>query len=338
VEPLDDASPRPGVDYPGTWPEFLRWFGSDESCARYLEQLRWPKGFVCPRCSGTRAWRIAGGRWMCGGCGRQSSVTAGTIFDKTRTPLTTWFAAVWYVTNQKYGVSALGIQRVLGFGSYETAWTMLHKLRRAMVRPDRDRLSGVVEVDETYVGGDEEGTRGRETMTKSLVAVAAEERGRGIGRIRLERIADASADSLEPFIVELIEPGSVIHTDGWGGYAGLKDLSFQHRVTNISRSGQPAHEVMPRVHRVASLLKRWILGTHQGAVRQEHLDYYLDEFTSRFNRRRSRKRGLLFYRLLEQAVDTSPAPYERLAGGAPDPRITRMERRHKMLGALDQKG
>jgi transposase-like protein len=212
-----EPRPRAGIDYPATWQQFLAWFPEEATCRSYLERLRWPKGFVCPKCSAT-GWRLTDGRWICGQCNRKTSVTAGTVFDKTRTPLTTWFAAVWYVTNQKNGVSALGLQRVLGLGSYQTAWTMLHKLRRAMVRPDRDRLSGVVEVDETFVGGEETGTRGRETNTKSVVAVAAEENGQGIGRIRLSRIADASADSLGPFVSEMIEPGSVVHTDGWGGY------------------------------------------------------------------------------------------------------------------------
>ncbi len=321
---LESRHPVVGIDYPGTWREFLAWFPDDAACLSYLTTLRWPKGFVCPRCGATHAWTIAGQRWKCVACGRKSSVTAGTIFDKTRTPLTTWFAAVWYVTNQKNGVSALGLQRVLGLGSYQTAWAMMHKLRRAMVRPDRDRLSGVVEVDETYVGGEEPGVRGRETHTKTPVAVAAEENGQGIGWIRLARVADVSADSLGPFVVEMIERGSVVHTDGWGAYTQVKALGYEHKVTNISRSATKAHEAMPRVHRVASLLKRWLLGTHQGAVRPEHLDYYLDEFTFRFNRRTSTRRGLLFYRLLEQAVETAPAPYKHLVGGAVDPKIARM--------------
>jgi transposase-like protein len=326
---LLDPHPQAGVDYPATWHEFLSWFPDDDTCRSYLVRLRWPKGFVCPKCSAS-GWQTADGRWICGQCSRKSSATAGTIFDKTRTPLTTWFAAVWHVTSQKHGVSALGLQRVLGLGSYQTAWTMMHKLRRAMVRPDRDRLSGVVEVDETFVGGVELGTRGRETHTKTLVAVAAEENGQGIGRIRLARISDASADSLGPFIVEMIERGSVVHTDGWWGYLPVTKLGYQHKVTNVSRSGRQAHEAMPRVHRVASLLKRWLLGTHQGAVSPEHLDYYLDEFTFRFNRRSSRRRGLLFYRLLEQAVETAPAPYKQIRGGAVDPTVARLEHDHKI--------
>jgi transposase-like protein len=226
-----------------------------------------------------------------------------------------WFRAIWWVTAQKNGASALGVQRILGLGSYTTAWIWLHKLRRAMVRPGRDRLSGRVEVDETYVGAVEEGTRGRQKETKALVAIACEEDGRGIGRIRLRHIPDASAASLHGFVEEAIEPGSVVHTDGWESYAGLEEKGYKHKVTILKRRRQPPSELLPRVHLVASLLKRWLLGTHQGAVSRDHLAYYLDEFTFRFNRRRSRSRGKLFYRLLQQAVAVAPEPYKGIVGG-----------------------
>ena len=220
-----------------------------------------------------------------------------------------------WVTVQKHGASAVELQRILGLGSYVTAWTWLHKLRRAMVRPGRDRLCDRVEVDETYIGGLEEGVRGRQTETTALVAVACEEKGKGIGRIRLRRIDDASAASLHAFIAEAVEPGSRVHTDGWEGYAGLKAKGYQHRVTVLDRRNRSPVELLPRVHLVASLLKRWLLGTHQGAVSFAHLDYYLDEFTFRFHRRTSRSRGKLFYRLLQQAVAVEPAPYKALVGG-----------------------
>jgi transposase-like protein len=226
-----------------------------------------------------------------------------------------WFLAMWFITSQKNGVSALGLQRVLGQGSYETAWTWLHKLRRAMVRPGRDLLSGAVEVDETYVGGPEEGTRGRKTEYKAIVAVAVEKNGRGSGRIRLRRIGDVSADSLLPFVQSAVARGSAVHTDGWKGYTGLEAAGYRHQATVISSGSEPAHEVMPRVHTIASLLKRWLLGTHQGGVQHQHLDYYLDEFTFRFNRRRSNARGLLFHRLAQQAVAIDPAPYNLIIGG-----------------------
>ncbi len=202
--------------------EFEERFGSEAACRAYLVKLRWPDGFLCPSCGGRRAWPIGRGDLMeCSGCHRQTSITAGTIFEGTRKPLRMWFRAMWWVTSQKTGVSALGLQRVLGLGSYQTAWAWLHKLRRAMVRPGRERLSGRVEVDETYVGGHERerggGVRGRGTTRKSLVAIAAEEDGTGIGRIRMQRINGADRANLERFIAATVEPGSVIHTDGWRG-------------------------------------------------------------------------------------------------------------------------
>lgn len=310
-----------GEDYPRTVEEFEKRFRSEAECRAYLRQLRWPEGFRCPACSGRRAWEIGrSGLMECASCHRQTSITAGTVFEGTRKPLQMWFRAMWWVTSQKPGVSALGLQRALGLGSYQTAWVWLHKLRRAMVRPGRERLSGKVEVDETYVGGEEMvregGERGRGVKNKSLVAVAAERDGDRIGRIRMQRIRNASAANLERFIKASVEPGSVIHTDGWRGYARIEMLGYVHQRTTIKSTGRPAHQAMPRVHRVASLLKRWLLGTHQGAVSQQHLDYYLDEFTFRFNRRSSRSRGKLFYRLMQQAVAIEAVPYDRLVGGS----------------------
>jgi transposase-like protein len=224
---------------------------------------------------------------------------------------------MWWLTSQKYGANAMGLQRVLGLGSYRTAWTWLHKLRRAMVRPERDQLSGTVEVDETFVGGVEAGGGRRHVGKKALVAIAAEVRGRTIGRIRMRRIRDSSADSLRPFIQEAIMPSHVVVTDGLPTYLGLPEWGYHHERKVILGSGNPAHVAMPRVHRVASLLDRWWLGTYQGAIRPQHLDYYLDEFTFRFNRRTSRSRGKLFYRLVQQAAAITPTPYQALVGGRP---------------------
>ena len=299
-------------DYPRKLTEFEARFANDEACRDYLFRLRWPEGFGCPHCGRGKAWPVRRVLFECAHCGAQVSVTAGTIFQDTRLPLTLWFRAMWWVTAQKNGASALGLQRILGLGSYKTAWGWLHKLRRAMVRPGRDRLRGWVEVDETYVGGLEEGVSGRQTETKALVAVACEQDGPGMGRIRLRRIANASAACLHAFLEESIEPGSVVHTDGWEGYTGLEAKGYRHKVTVLKGRQASPSQLMPRVHRVASLLKRWLLGTHQGAVSQEHLDYYLDEFTFRFNRRKSRSRGKLFYRLVQQAVAVDPAPYKSL--------------------------
>jgi transposase-like protein len=236
-------------------------------------------------------------------------VTAGTIFQDTGTPLPIWFRAMWWVTTQKNGASALGLQRVLGLKKYKTAWTMLHK---SMGRPGRDLLTGRIEVDESYVGGEEEGLPGRLNLKKALIVVAAQEDGPEIGRIRMRQIIDASAESRMPFVRASVQPGSVVHTDGWAGYVPLESNGFQHEVTILKRKKKTPSELLPRVHRVISLLKRWLLGTHQGAVSQKHLDYYLDEFTFRFNRRRSKSRGKLFFRLAQQAVAVDAVPYDRI--------------------------
>ena len=216
-------------------------------------------------------------------------------------------------TNSCFYHGLLGLQRALGLGSYKTAWTWLHKLRRAMVRPGRDRLTGRVEVDETHWGAAEAGAWGRRKLNKVLIAVAVEQVGRrGLGRIRMRQIPDASADSLQGFVGEAITPGSLIHTDGWVGYDRLEQSGYGHRITFVKGQRESAADLLPRVHQVVSLLKRWLLGTHHGAVSFDHLDYYLDEFTFRFNRRTSRARGKLFYRLAQQAVAVAPVPYKNL--------------------------
>ena len=317
----------PVEDYPRTVGEFERRFATVDACRAYLVQLRWPDGFRCPQCGAGKAWPV-GALLECAACGRQTSVTAGTIFQGTRTPLPTWFRAMWWITSQKTGASALGLQHVLGLGSYETAWTWLHKLRRAMVRPGRDRLTGTVEVDETLVGGIEEWARGRQTEKKAMIAVAAEERGPGIGRIRLRRIPDATANSLQAFVQDAVAPGSVLHTDGLLSYDRLEKYGYRHRITFVKGREKSASELLPRVHQVISLLKRWLLGTHQGAVSRAQLDYYLDEFTFRFNRRTARHRGKLFYRLVQHAVAIDPAPYASLVKHVRAER--RRRRRHKI--------
>ena len=299
-------------DYPRDLLELETRFSTEAACREYLTRLRWPDGFHCPHCPGAKAWPIRGVLLECAACGVQTSVTAGTIFQDTRTPLPVWFRAMWWVTTQKNGASALGLQRVLGLKSYETAWTWLHKLRRAMVRPGRYLLTGRIEVDEGYVGGPEEGLPGRLNLGKTLVIVAAQENGKRIGRIRMRQIPDASAESLIPFVQDSVAPGSVVHTDGWLGYLPVKSNGYHHEVTYLKRNKKAASELLPRVHLVISHLKRWLLGTHQGAVSHKHLDYYLDEFMFRFNRRQSSSRGKLFYRLAQQAVTIDPIPLDQI--------------------------
>ena len=293
-------------DYPRTLMELEQRFRSEEACAAYLGSLRWPRGWVCPRCAGQAAWSVRRARWRCGQCRYEMSITAGTIFQDTHLPLTTWFRAMWHVTSQKNGISALGLQRVLGLGSYKTAWAMLHKLRRAMIRPGRERLQGIVEVDEAYWGDEEAGIQGRRTEPRALIVVAAEENGKGIGRIRLRRLLNLSRISLHGFIAQAIEPGSTVRTDGLNAYRELQGYIHDRQV---QRRQTPGEHLLPRVHRVISLLKRWLMGTHQGAIANEHLNDYLNEFVFRFNRRTSASRGKLFYRLAQQAVQVDPAPF-----------------------------
>lgn len=305
------SAPVSGVDYPRTYQEVLAWFPSDAACLEYLARLRWSAGFVCPVCQGQRSWQTASGLWMCAECGRKTSVTAGTIFHRTRTPLTTWFAAVWFITSQKNGISAQGLQRVLGFGSYETAWAWMHKLRRAMVRPDRDLLAGTVEVDETFVGGVSPGKPGAST-DKVPVMVAVERKGNHhLGRVRLRVAQRPGSLELVDFATRTVVPGSTLHTDGARTLRQLADLGYRHQYI-VGMRADDLDAVTPGVHLVASLLKRWLTGTLHYAVQDHQLPYYLDEFTFRFNRRASRSRGLLFYRLLEQAVDTQPHPLREL--------------------------
>ena len=198
-------------------------------------------------------------------------MTAGTIFDKTRTPLTVWFHACWLFATAKDGISAQYLQRSLEIGSYQTAWAMLHRLRSALVRPGRDRLAGTVEVDETFIGGEEHGLRGgRQPGKKVLTGIAVEiSEPKGIGRCRMAVLADASAASLRPFVTGNVEPGTRIITDGWVGYNGLASRGYDHERRNqkaAARRGEDPGELLPAVHRVSSLCKRWLLGTHQGRV------------------------------------------------------------------------
>ena len=306
------------ADYPRTFAEFIRRFDSEEACRAYLETVRWRDGFVCPRCGVLGDfWRMGDGLLRCRACRARTSVTAGTIFDKTRYPLQMWFHVMWHVVGQKNGVSALGLKRELGLGSYQTAWAWMHKLRRAMVNPSRDLIGGpgtVVEVDETFVGGVKTTKAGgRSPHGKAVVGIAAQERRGGVVKVRLARLPDTKRDTLTEFVLDHVARGSELRTDAWAGYNDIGRYQYEHVVTNMSSADAlDAHVTMPAAHRVASLLKRWLLGTHQGGMSREQLDYYLDEFVFRFNRRSSRSRGLLFYRLIEGAVATEPAPYKTL--------------------------
>jgi len=272
-------SPIVGRDYPSSLGEFLAWFRTDADCLDYLEWLRWPNGLVCRSCGHHGGWRMSDGRFRCAGCGHRTSVTAGTIFDRTRTPLTVWFMACWMFATQKDGVSAQSLQRSLEIGSYQTAWAMLHRFRSVLIRPDRERLSGIVEVDETFIGGEEPGLRGgRARGKKSLVAVAMELREpKGYGRCRMTIIPDASAVSLQSMIADHVEAGSHVITDDWQGYRKIDKLGYVHdrRSQRAAKAqGDDPAELLPGVHRIASLAKRWLLDTHQGSVDEANLQSY----------------------------------------------------------------
>ena len=285
-------------------------FPTEEACLEYLSLIRWPDGYECTRCKDKNALKLGRGLYRCRTCKYEGSVISGSLFQDTHKPLRLWFQAIWYIVGQKNGVSALGLQKALGLGSYHTAWEWLHKLLRAMVRPGRDKLRGLVEVNESLIGGVSSGKRGRGAEGKTLVLIGVEDTGDGIGRIRLSQISNASGDALEQAVQHMIAPGSTVRTDGWNGYNGLANLGYTHfPITNIDVKEADAISL---THRVSALLKRWLLGTHHGAISHENLPYYLDEFTFRFNRRTSRSRGKLFYRLIQQALEIEPVPGKTL--------------------------
>lgn len=282
-------------------------FFTEEACGDYVEKLRWPDGYMCSKCKSSKCWKSKRGLIVCSQCEYQQSKLAGTVFQDSRIPLRIWFQAIWWFTGQKSGASAQGLQRVLGMTRHESAWLMLHKLRVAMVRPGRDQLSGEVEVDEAYIGG---------TNNKQLVGVAAEIRGKGIGRIRMQKLAGRTSEDLGEFVKKNISVGSAIVTDGLKSYCCVESMGYQHKPTRKpyfwEEQNPEADDLLPRVHRVISLVKRWLLGTYHGRPDKEYLDAYLNEFTFRFNRRTSGSRGLIFHRLLENATALEPVTFQKI--------------------------
>ena len=305
---FDDTPPRAGRHYPRDLAEFNRWFGTESNAMRYLTAVRFRHGLACPRCA-MMITAPGGPRWWCGSCRRWFTVTTGTLLERTKVPLATWLVVAWHLVQTKIGVSALSVQRITGV-NYATAWLLLQKMRAAMDQGGREKLSGDIEFDETYVGGVDPGAPGRSRGKKSPVAVACEVvSSTAMGRIRLARLPDASALAIADFLEHNVEPGSVLLSDDWPSYGpALAELDargrhYEAKTTTLSKTGTKAHVVHPHVHRVASLLKRWLLGTHQGAVADQHLDAYLDEFVFRYNRRHARNRGLLFWRLVCSLTD-----------------------------------
>jgi len=298
------------TDLPTSLPAFERRFPDEAACAEWLLERRWGSGFACPGCGHDGCWRL--GRKVltlqCRACRRETSVTAGTVMHRSHLPLKVWFTAAWLVATHRNGMSARQLWLQLGLGSYKSAWLLLRKLRAAMVDPDREPLAGLVEVDETslpFRGGGEPARPGRSHDGKLLIAGAVEIRGKGPGRTRLAVIEDYSAVALGAFVAAVIAAGSTVVSDGWSGYARLKDVKHDPRVVGDA----PAHAVLPWIHRVFANAKRWALGVYHG-LREKHLQAYLDEFVFRFNRRRTPQAA--FSRLLGLAVTTGPHPYDAL--------------------------
>jgi transposase-like protein len=308
-------------DLPRDLPTFLKRFETNAKCRAYLIRARWPAGFRCTGCGHDQAWshkkRLIE---ECTACGKQHSILAGTIFEQTKTGLARWFLAIYLVTSSKGGISAMELQRQMGFGSYQTAWSWLHKIRRAMVRPDRAPLAERVEADETYVGGPRQGTPGRGAAGKIKVAGAVESRrgqakGRRLGRLRLAVVHDVSAKSLQGFLGHNVARPATVSTDGWSAYQGLAAKGYAHEPIDLSRSWGDASLRLPAIHLVFGLAKRWLLGTHHGAVGSKHLQAYLDEYVFRFNRRTATSIAHRFARVIQQGVLTPPATYRDIVTG-----------------------
>ena len=288
--------------YPETMQDFIEQFATEKQCRDYLAKIRWSNGFTCPHCNGVAAWIKKNGIRVCKKCRKDISVTAGTHFAYSKIPLNIWFQAMWFVVTQKQGVSALGLGRALGITRQKTGWFLLKRIRETMTKTSPDLLSGTVEIDEVFLGGVKTGKRGRGAEGKTLILVAVEDKGKkGIGRIRISTIPNASENTLIETIQKLVEPGSTIRTDQHRGYPIITKHNFYHKpVAKVSY--ELGEDNTPLVHRVASLLKRWLLGTHQGGVQKENISSYLDEYVFRFNRRTSKSRGKLFYRLIQNML------------------------------------
>jgi len=301
------------MSYPLTQMDFEKMFSDEAKCFEYLIHLKWQDGFRCPKCNHSEYWNTSRKQMICKNCEHPTSPTVGTIFHKAKKPLLVYFRAIWWIIAQKNGVSATGIKNILGLGSYQTAWEWLQKFRRLMVLPGREKLSGKVEIDETFIGGSKPGKRGRGADGKSLVIIAVEVKEYGLGRVRMAIIPDASYKSLKQFILDNIENGSHLITDGWKSYVKMKTLGYAH-IAIDNNTPMNSENLTPNVHRIASLIKRWLLGTHQNFAQKSHLEYYLDEFVFRHNRRKSKSRGLLFETLIQQAVIHKPVIRSELKG------------------------
>ena len=289
-------------NFPKTAPEFEARFATEEDCRAYWIEARWGGKPACAACSSERVWPERGGTlFECAACGHQTSLTSGTLLQGTRKPFKTWFRAVFEISSRRNGISAKDLQRIMGFGSYETAWTWLHKLRVALVRPEREPLSQHVQIDEGFVGGKRGG--------KSMVLVATETTD---GRIRLAHADNNDAATLKQFADAHVAPAAAVTTDGLASYNAKSLGERPHEGIVQTKAERQVHDTLQGVHWTMSLLKRWLLGTHAGAVSGKHLQAYLDEFTFRHNRRKTKGVGRIAARTLQQLVVCAPMTMKML--------------------------
>ncbi len=302
-------------DFPKSEIEFDQRFSDEAACYHYLFTMKWPQGFICEACHYHYFWHSSKHMYICQRCQHQHSLTAGTIMDSTKKPRTYWFKAMWWFTTRKSGINAVNLQELVGLGSYNTAWAWPQKLRRCTIRKQREKLSGHVEVDEFFIGGQKSGKRGRGSTGKAIVVATVERNGKQLGRIRLKVISDCSHDSLAAFIHDTVLPGSTVHTDGWKGYGSLDKHNYCHQQIFQNRS-RDKQSVLPGVHLIASLVKRLIIGTHQGRFDPCYLQNYLDEYVFRFNRRTSRSIGKKFMRIVQQVIKSNKITFSQILNHA----------------------
>ena len=303
-----------GDDFPTNLIEFEKRFGTEEQCRDHLYRSKFNQGFLCPKCGRKEFWWTARSLMHCKFCHHQESLRTGTVFEGSKKPLQLWYKTLYFVALNKNGLSALALKRMMGFGSYQTAWAWLHKIRGMMKRTGREKLVGTIEVDETYLGGPKPGKRGRGAEGKALICIALEKKKDDPkpGRVRMEVIPDTCGDTISKFVQRNVEIGATIRSDGLPSYRNLSEIGYLH--DRVIEDKKKPESMMPALHLVISLAKRWIIGTMQGRISEKYLPVYLDEFVFRFNRRTSKNRGKIFYRLLDQCITSSPLPYWKIIG------------------------
>lgn len=297
------------MNYPRDQIEFEKMFSNEKQCFDYLVKIRWAQGFVCPKCKCHDHWIIANNLIKCKNCKYQASATRGTIFHRSKKSLIVWFRAIWWIINQQFGVNALELKKILGLGSYRTAWTWLHKLRRLMIIPEKNKLSGTVEVGAIFISSQKKEKNG--SKEQILVIIGVEINKKATNRIKFSIIPDISSKSLTAFICSNIKSGSRIVTADKNNYHNVKALGYQHKIENKNIIFNGIN-ILPNVHKIASVLERWLLGIHQHYVSKNKLEYYLDELTFLYNHKTIKSRGLLFFLLIEQGIRHVPVLYNEI--------------------------